>query len=320
MDFDSKQILIKSIESNAAESNFPTDWIEFSKAQRRRNSSIIKLFSPSTSQKIIIKTLHNPKTKNEAELNFLALKHYHSKSDKYSVPKPIGVIDNSLIMEFVEGKNCKQLFQKAFFNQRLQKKLISATASWLSWFHKVGAAENSELVYLERLTGIEKRISKIKNFNKKYPDFIKILEQAKLTASIMESVQLPFTNIHGDFKPSNLIFAKDKVYGLDFSSSKKGAITYDICRFLSHIDIHRPFFQKSYATDFDNTENNFTHFINSYGDTAKSVSRDAIRLIYLTTILDRWSALLMHRANFKLTPAMIYLTIRLKRIAKDISK
>lgn len=51
------------------------------------------------------------------------------------VPKIIGSSEDTLIMEFVSGKNCKRLYDSTD-DETIRKNVLDAIANWLSEFHK----------------------------------------------------------------------------------------------------------------------------------------------------------------------------------------
>ena len=58
------------------------------------------------------------------------------------------------------------------------------------------------------------------------------------TAATAGAQPVPWTSVHGDYKPDNLIVTEGKLYGLDFDVVHRGPVTLDAAQFLNHLALY----------------------------------------------------------------------------------
>jgi len=76
---------------------------------------------------------YNPEFLEGLEIEREVLKSCYEKG--IPVPKVSGFKEDRLILEYISGDNCKELYDKTD-DGRIRKKILSYIASWLSKFHK----------------------------------------------------------------------------------------------------------------------------------------------------------------------------------------
>ncbi len=302
-------ILAVFLRSDACPAGWPDDWKPDCPAQVRRESTIHRLSSESTGRTICVKIINRPARKvTDSQRLYAALKHYHARSDQqqgFTVPQPFGVLpdEGAVIMEWVEGKTFGELLKKEQFCTRKRHENIRKVAGWLRWFHlqsEIGRENMADGTQLKAIvhvfeehpgSGLHKAASSHDPALRRY------MAQAARHAWMLRGVEIESAILHGDFKPTNLLFSESgSVVGIDFLGVRRGPVTHDICRFLIDLDFYRNLVRRSYALSPGSRSNDFEAFLSAYGGKVGGISRPAFVYLYFLSIL---SALVHQRKKFK---------------------
>ncbi len=291
----------------------------------RRESTVARLKSPSSGKSICVKIV-NPKpngSENSGSL-YAALCDYHAKSDHengFTVPKPHGWVPDrrAVIMEWVEGRNFNEVLKCEWFSPRRRHETVRKAAGWLRWFHSQSEAEPSTL---------EKRL-KLKLILNAFDapvdaaamahdsELRGYLEVAKKAAKKVTATAMDLVDLHGDFKPTNLLISRTgAVVGIDFKGEGRGAAIHDICRFLSDLDFHRNLIGRSFALDPRSASNDFEVFMDAYGGSVAALDRQVFTYLYFLTTL---RGLVHQRRKFTGTTGFRLRQAVVRRLAKKLS-
>ena len=320
------QVILKEFyESESCPENWPQDWVQHVRPAMRRNSVIYKLKSPSAGTEIIIKVITTANASTEAENIYNSMLRYHSTNDQFnSIPRPLGFISsrNAIIMDFLELPSLKRLLVIGMLNKSIWTRSIEKTAGWLRWFHSQSKLTPRLCTLEDRIKVIESRALKLRraklNLIGRYIGFEKLFTQAKNIALTIENHLVNYSKIHGDFKPSNILTDFETTVGIDFAPSRFGYITDDICRFLSHVDLHRFLFTKSMSLKMHKENSCFKKFLETYGESISDINQRFFIYLYLIIILDRLSVRTLFLLNNPYDISQLITAIRLKKIAENI--
>ena len=85
------------------------------------------------------------------------------------------------------------------------------------------------------------------------------------TAATAGAQPVPWTSVHGDYKPDNLIVTEGKLYGLDFDVVHRGPVTLDAAQFLNHLALY--FYSPGLLTQLINRHRIAQAFLDGYEQT-----------------------------------------------------
>lgn len=294
----------------------------------RRESTVCRLESASSRRSICVKMVHpRPNgTENSASL-FAALCHYHARSDHqggFTVPQPFGWVPQhrAVIMEWVEGLNFNDILKRERWSARRRHEHIRKAAGWLRWFHGQSEMETASLAKRIKLKGIVTTLdnhAEVPQAMKAHdPTLREFLEVARNAAKYVRATEMDFVDLHGDFKLTNLLISSSgQVVGIDFKGEGRGAISHDICRFLSDLDFHLNLVGRSFALEKSSPSNNFTVFLAAYGGRMTKLNREPFLFLYFLTIL---RGLVQQRRKFTGGIGFRLRQAVMRRLAKKLSR
>ncbi|RYD40503.1 MAG: hypothetical protein EOP85_14145, partial [Verrucomicrobiaceae bacterium] len=214
--------------SEECPADWPDDWKPDCAAQVRRESTIHRLSSASTGKTICLKIINRPARKvPDSKRLYAALAHYHARSDRdqgYTVPQPFGCFPDqgAVIMEWVEGKTFSQLLKKGQLSTRKRHENIRRVAGWLRWFHhqsEMGSQDMGDGVQLATIVKVledHPGAGLHKAATSHDPLLRRCIAQAERHAWILRGVEIDSATLHGDFKPTNLVFSDSgAIVGID---------------------------------------------------------------------------------------------------------
>lgn len=322
------KVLRRFRKSDQCPAGWPDDWKPDGPAQIRRESTIHRLVSESRGTSICVKIINRPSRRSiDSKRLHAALRHYHARSDRergFTVPEPFGCLPKlgAIIMEWVEGKTFSELLKMEQFNTRRRHENIRKVAGWLRWFHSQSEMECEKMVAGSQLDGIVQVFEAHGDLHKTAvagdPALRQHLKLAKRHAAVLDGVKVESAILHGDFKPTNLLFsANGDVVGIDFLGVRRGPVTQDICRFLIDLDFYRNLVRRSYALNPGSRSNDFEAFLSAYGGKAGAVPRPAFLYLYFLAVL---SALVHQRRNFKPGAGLRVRLAVFRSIARQLSR
>ncbi len=294
----------------------------------RRESTVCRLKSAASGRSICVKMVHlKPNgTENSGSL-FAALCHYHARSDHqagFTVPQPFGWVPQhrAVIMEWVEGLNFNDILKRERWSARRRHEHIRKAAGWLRWFHGQSEMETSSLVKRIKLKSIVKTLNDHPEVDAAVkahdPALREFLEVAKKASKQVVATEMDFVDLHGDFKLTNLLIASNgHIVGIDFKGEGRGAISHDICRFLSDLDFHHNVVGRSFALEETSPANDFTAFLSAYGGRMAKLGREPFLFLYFLTIL---RGLVHQRRKFTSGIGFRLRQAVMRRLAKKLSR
>lgn len=322
------KVLRRFRKSDQCPANWPDDWKPDDPPQVRRESTIHRLSSEVMGVTICVKIINRPSRRSiDSKRLYAALRHYHARSDRergFTVPQPFGCLPKlgAIIMEWVEGKTFSELLKLEQFNTRRRHENIRKVAGWLRWFHSQSEMECEEMVAGSQLEGIIQVFDEGVDLHKAAmagdPALRRHMELAARHAGVLDGVMVESAILHGDFKPTNLLFsANGDVVGIDFLGVRRGPVTQDICRFLIDLDFYRNLVRHSYALSPRSRSNDFKAFLSAYGGKAGAVPRPAFLYLYFLAVL---SALVHQRRKFKPGAGLRVRLAVFRSIARQLSR
>ena len=191
-------------------------------------------------------------------------------------------------MEWVDGRNFNEVFKREWLSPRKRHESIRRAAGWLRWFHSQSEVEPSNLTkrlnFKNIVTAFEAPVDEAAKAHD--PKLREYLEIARKVAKIVRTTGMDLADLHGDFKPTNLLVSDSgTVVGIDFKGEGRGAVVHDICRFLSDLDFHRNVVGRSFALESRSPTNDFEVFLNAYGGRIAALDPRVVTYLYFLTTL-----------------------------------
>jgi len=320
-------ILKRFAEMDECPADWPMDWKQHGRPLVRRESTVFRVSSVQSRWTICVKIVHKGSRQSDDSSGlFAALCHYHARSDRengYTVPEPYGWVPEyrAVIMEWVEGRTYGQILKKELISTNRRHENLRRVAGWLRWFHSQSKVKSGTFPSHAQVSGIIKVFDEAPGLNKAAtahdPAIREFLEVATKSAGVLQGIEMDRADLHGDFKPTNLIISSTGVVtGIDFTIGKRGPVSHDIFRFLSDLDLYRNLLGRSSASNPGSGSNDFDTFLSAYGGRAGSIARPVHVYLYFLTIL---RALVHQRRNFKKGAVQVIRLAVLRRIAGQLS-
>jgi aminoglycoside phosphotransferase (APT) family kinase protein len=154
------------------------------------------------------------------------------------VPKPYAILDRSaaIVVEWVAGSNLLELLRQGWALPRAYTELIANAGKWLRAVHDAGAPTETELPAEILLLDAEAALARC------VPASV-ARRASRALANALPAVRgnkCVETWAHGDFKPANLMVAKENgnLVGLDLQLSKRGPGVFDVASFLNDLAVN----------------------------------------------------------------------------------
>ena len=220
--------------------------------------TFLKVTSPESCCRYVAKTIeYDPRNKrvleqdNQAAVEFRRLKEFYpsfANENGIAVPKPIMALPewNTYLMDFVEGETLADLeiASRIGYNRDKIQSLImyyKLLGRWTAKFHQISG------IHFESLKGEDL-------FPVRAQELFQMLDEThrqrvavnKFRSHIMKKIeghlsrlqnrQVPYTTIHSDFGPWNIMAGKGQITVFDFMGSQKGPWPRDVMDMDLHLE------------------------------------------------------------------------------------
>jgi tRNA A-37 threonylcarbamoyl transferase component Bud32 len=210
---------------------------------RRPNSRVYRLRFPQTRDSLAAKfCLADEKVSEKAAVRqFTELSQYFDKmkaNARYRVPEPIALTarHGALLMEWIDGEHLDEvLLRRPISTDQIAECLRSAGA-WLRHFHSAGLEGVRSLDERELRSNMDSLRARLRREGVNHAFVLKALNALDTSVEFVSSKKVAHTWLHGDFQPSNVILAKDAVYGFDMSYATRGVGLTDVAHFLNDLE------------------------------------------------------------------------------------
>jgi hypothetical protein len=139
-----------------------------------------------------------------------------------------------IVQSWIEGKSLDRAFGDATFSVRQLTDHVAAAGTWLGHFHRFGSDGRTAMVSGTLMDEIDEGARPLGRRARLLSEAVQLLRNSPLAGG--KTVQ-PVTTLHCDFKPANVITAKDGVWAIDFQLSTRASIYFDLAHFLNSLAI-----------------------------------------------------------------------------------
>src|SRR5690606_3877787 len=123
--------------------------------------------------------------------------------------------------------------------------------------------------------------------------------------------------------PYNLLLAPGRTVGIDFLARGSMPVTFDICRFLVYMDVHRIFLTRGGALQRHGcNRHDLDVFMSGYGDSLAGLPARDFLYVHFSEVMRRWAAIILLKAQGKATQRYkrALEMYRVGRMARHIAK
>ncbi len=171
----------------------------------------------------------------EAAHQYQVMKNIHRQLGDYglfSCPKPVLLLEKAaaVVMEQAAGTNLRQLLARWTCTAGYKADAIMLVGAWLRIFHDRYAGPSAPLDFKRKWEDIQTCLKQADSKSAS-PTF---LQEAlhQLESFPTDSISLPTTLAHGDFKPENVHFDANKVTVLDVGMQYTDSVLLDMSQFI----------------------------------------------------------------------------------------
>lgn len=139
-----------------------------------------------------------------------------------------------IVQSWIEGKSLNRALGDSTFSVPQLTDHVAAAGTWLAHFHRVGSDGRTAMVSGTLMDEIDNQAKALGRRGRMLNEAVQMLRNSPMADG--KTVQ-PVTTLHCDFKPANVIAAKDGVYAIDFQLSTRASIYFDLAHFLNSLAI-----------------------------------------------------------------------------------
>lgn len=296
---------------------------------KRRDGWVFKVSSAHLKRSVAAKVYRSALPAHESPGKmFHALDFYHARatdSPRLTVPQPCGVVEslNLIVMEWIHAPTLHQRLRRSRFSKKSRQREIELAAQWLRWFHEQLqiSRENyaSEAALFEYKRLLHSHLSMNQDFFADAPDLHQHLKTWKKLTANLGNFELDHAVVHHDFTPSNIFIAENTVTGFDLLAQDRRPITYDICRFLTHLGNSRILpVPAEELRKYGCAAADHQAFMEAYSPGMREIPTQIFLYLQFTEILRRWLSVARQHAKGKRLRRQIQIS-QLQRMARHLS-
>jgi hypothetical protein len=171
----------------------------------------------------------------EARLQYEALVELNAargNDSSFNLVQPFHLFaeDGVIAQSWIDGKSLDRALSDVSFSLERLTDCAAAAGVWLAHFHRFGSDGQKGIVSGTLMDEIDRGAGG----RRVLTSAVQTLRRSMLGAG--QTAQ-PVTTIHCDYKPANVIAARDGVYAIDFQLSTRASIYFDLAHFLNSLAI-----------------------------------------------------------------------------------
>ena len=284
------RLTTKELEQLLASCSFETDQTARASARylrKTRNSTLYVAAADNLPYKILIKQV---KTGDAgAQYDALLTAHRKMKGGDYCVPAPLACIPekNIIVMQFIEGQTLERVLLARDIAPDDKTRRIAQSARWLSLFHNAFEKRTAELGSIRSIESLKVSLGQAAKTLTRQKDLNAAWQWLLDRRHDMEKHEASQGFIHGDFKPENILYAEQGVFGIDFLLEDKGLHLMDLVQYANHMLFLA---MKRDGTAYKASVDSWvSDFVESYTQTGGTIHPEAFGWLRLQHLLRYWS-------------------------------
>lgn len=153
-----------------------------------------------------------------------------------TVPEPVVVIADHgiLVTRWIDGVALKVLLRDAHQNQTEICSCLARAGEWLRRFHDCYPNRSAPVDVAHHFDLVTRAIA---GHGGESALVARALDVARKSAQTLADIPVPWSWIHGDFKPENVLLGGNQTVGLDMGARFDGPVLLDIAYFLNHLEL-----------------------------------------------------------------------------------
>ena len=160
---------------------------------------------------------------------------------EFSVPEPIYMSDDGsvVVTEWVEAESLRTILRRHGFPISKILSFSNRAGRWLRHFHRTVRTSPGNLKTKQLLEDLEDELKQLRNAGTGFPKAIEKAHAALVSsASWVAREPVSQGQIHGDFKPDNILISESRTVGIDFSLEFRNVVVLDLAHFINHLILH----------------------------------------------------------------------------------
>lgn len=217
---------------------------------KSRECHIYKVDNKYSNHSLAIKHYHRNLNPLSPQIQFDAFEYFQDSMTKnhsiYRVPKVYHFDSHNyvVVMEWLNGTTLHALLWKYLLDYQKREHAIYEAGKWLNAFHQASCISYTTSPMNVFIDTVDQRIA----FNYKLLDqpcpasnlFAKGYNSLQKYISENKDITCMHATGHGDFTPSNVLFAKSFVYGIDIWAKERRPVIIDLARMAVYLTIAHP--------------------------------------------------------------------------------
>jgi AraC-like DNA-binding protein len=203
---------------------------------RTNNSTVFMGVAPATGKRFAVKRVTSTE---QASLEFESLSRL-SRLLPYQAPvaKPVCLLAEQglLVSEWIDGRSIRAILRDHTTSFKEARRVLGASGRWLRDFHAVQAHGPAPLELQKKFAQLDDLCAKLAGRWIRQRLLGWMRRRLHATARLLPRGELPRADLHGDFKPENLLADGDRVVGIDIGHIYRSCTWNDVAYFLAQME------------------------------------------------------------------------------------
>jgi hypothetical protein len=203
---------------------------------RTENSTVFKAVVPSSGRLFAVKQVASV---DQAELEYQSLRRLFCVLPKQArVAEPICLIPEHAVVvsEWIEGRSVKAWLQDSEASFDGVCKVLAAAGRWLRQFHFVQSLGEAELELQKKLAQLDDLCEAHAATPWRHALLKWMRQRLVATSRQFAGEFFRVSDLHGDFKPENLLVEGERLVGIDIGHIYRSCVWNDVAYFLVQLD------------------------------------------------------------------------------------
>lgn len=215
--------------------NEPLTGLNITALKTTVNSTLHLARAESFEFPVLVKQVHS----NDAAAQYQSLLSVSKclSGSRYTVPRPVAFFlqENIICMEYIDGAALISLLLDGKVTPADKQAAVQAGGRWLACYHAAYRKGERAIDVAEKLACLQQSLAKLKPGHLRHADVQTALAWLGEHSQRVAETPTAWGNVHGDFKPENMILRGESVVGIDFLADCTGTQLMDLAQFTNHL-------------------------------------------------------------------------------------
>lgn len=139
-----------------------------------------------------------------------------------------------VLQSWIEGRSLDKTFADTTYSARRLENLVGDAGAWLAHFHRSGSDGQRATISATLFDEVEEDAGRLGRRGRKLIRAARVMRRSSV---VSRGTKQPVALLHCDFKPANVIATSGNICAIDFQSSKRASVYFDIAHFLNSMAI-----------------------------------------------------------------------------------